>query len=63
MLWQTFTQHKKVLVYLSRILYPLDKKLGGPQRRSGRYGVEKKSLPPAGNGIPSTQLVALRYTD
>jgi hypothetical protein len=28
---------------------PIDRKLGGPQRRSGRYGEEKNPLTPAGN--------------
>jgi hypothetical protein len=29
--------------------YPLDRRLGGPQSRSGRGGEEKNSQPPAGN--------------
>jgi hypothetical protein len=28
--------------------YPLDRRLGGPQRRSGRGGLEKNSQPPPG---------------
>jgi hypothetical protein len=28
---------------------PLDRRLGGPQSRSGRGGEEKNSQPPAGN--------------
>jgi hypothetical protein len=35
--------------------YPLDRRLGGPQSRSGRCGVE--------NRIPAVQPVACRYTD
>jgi hypothetical protein len=30
--------------------YPLDRRLGGPQNRSGRGGEEKNSQPPAGEG-------------
>jgi hypothetical protein len=30
------------------LLYPLDRRLGGHQRRSGRGGVEKNSQPPPG---------------
>jgi hypothetical protein len=29
-------------------LYPLDRRLGGPQSRSGRSGEEKNSQPPPG---------------
>jgi len=28
--------------------YPLDRRLGGPQRSSGRGGLDKKSQPPPG---------------
>jgi hypothetical protein len=35
--------------------YPLDKRLGGPQSRSGRYGEER-------NLTPAFQPVARRYT-
>jgi hypothetical protein len=42
--------------------YPLDKRKGGPQRRSGRCG-EEKNLAPAGNRTPAAQSVARRYTD
>jgi hypothetical protein len=39
--------------------YPLDRRLGRPQSRSGGGGEEKKSIPaPAGNRIPAVQLVA-----
>jgi hypothetical protein len=41
--------------------YPLDKKLGGPQSRSGSY--EEKSHAPAENRTPAVQPVACRYTD
>jgi hypothetical protein len=43
-------------------MYPLEKRLGGPQSRSARYGKEK-SLPPAGSLSPAVQLAACRYTD
>jgi hypothetical protein len=39
-------------------LYPLDRKLGGPQSRSGRGDEEKNSQSP-----PIIQPVAQRYTD
>jgi hypothetical protein len=46
--------------------YPLDSKLGGPHRRSGRYG-EVKILDPTGTRTPShssiVQPVGSRYTD
>lgn len=41
--------------------YPLNKKLGGPQRRSGRFGGEKNSFPD-GTATPhrtSCSLVAI----
>jgi len=37
--------------------YPLDRRLGGPQRRSGRGGEEKIPMP-AGNRNPMVQPVA-----
>jgi hypothetical protein len=45
--------------------YPLDRRLGGPQSRSGRRGEEKIHDP---TGIrtptyPSSNVVASRYTD
>jgi hypothetical protein len=45
--------------------YPLDRRLDGPQSRSGRFG-EEKILDPTGTRIPDpsvVQLVASRYTD
>jgi hypothetical protein len=42
--------------------YPLDRRLGGPQSRSGHYG-EEKNLTPAGNRTPVVQPIACRYTD
>jgi hypothetical protein len=42
--------------------YPLDRRLGGPHSRSGRYG-EDKSLASAGNRPPAGLPVARRYTD
>jgi hypothetical protein len=42
--------------------YPLERRLGGPQGRSGRCG-EEKNLASAGNRTPAVQLVARRYTD
>jgi hypothetical protein len=43
--------------------YPLDRRLGGPQSRSGRGGEEKNSQPLQGLDPPIVQLVAQRYTD
>jgi hypothetical protein len=34
--------------------YPLDRRLGGPQSRSGRGGEEKNSQPPPGIEPPSS---------
>jgi hypothetical protein len=54
----------RLLLYLrgSSPMYPLDKRLDGPQSRSGPY--EKESnLAPAGNLTPVVQLVARRCTD
>jgi hypothetical protein len=42
--------------------YPLDKRLGGPQSRSGHGGEEKNSHPIKGLEPPIIQLVAHRYT-
>jgi hypothetical protein len=36
-----------------RPCYPLDRKLGGPQSRSGRCGIKKRSLVPAENRTPA----------
>jgi hypothetical protein len=41
--------------------YPLERKLGGPQSRSGRCGAEK-NLDPSGNRTPAVQRVAHRCT-
>jgi hypothetical protein len=38
--------------------YPLDRRLGGPQNRPGRYR-EKKNIAPAGNPTPAVQPVAI----
>jgi hypothetical protein len=46
----------------NRPRHPLDRKLGGPQSRSGRCE-EDKNLPPAGNTTRSVQPVARHYTD
>jgi hypothetical protein len=37
--------------------YPLDRRLGGPQSRSGHNGEEKNSQPPAGNPTPGHPIV------
>jgi hypothetical protein len=44
--------------------YPLDRRLGGPQTRFGRYG-EVKILDPTRTRTPtlSIQSVSIRYTD
>jgi hypothetical protein len=42
--------------------YPLDTRLGGPQRRFGHGGEEKNSQPLPGLKLPIIQLVAQRYT-
>jgi hypothetical protein len=46
-------------------LYPLDRKLGGHQSRSGRSGEEKNSQPRRESNpkTPIVQSVAQRYTD
>jgi len=41
--------------------YPLDRRLGGPQSRSGRGGEEKNSQSLTGLEHPIIQLVAQRY--
>jgi hypothetical protein len=43
--------------------YPLDKRLSGPQSRSGHCGEEKNLLPPPGNRTPVILPLAHRYTD
>jgi hypothetical protein len=45
--------------------YPLARRLGGPQSRSGRGGEEKNSKPPQESNprTPIVQPVAQRYTD
>jgi hypothetical protein len=42
--------------------YPLDRRLGGAQNRSGLGGDEKNSQPLAGLELPIVQPVAQRYT-
>jgi hypothetical protein len=42
--------------------YPLDRRLGGPQSRSGRGGEEKNSQPLPGIEPPIIQPIAQRYT-
>jgi hypothetical protein len=42
--------------------HPLDRRLGGPQSRSGRGGEEKTSQPLPGFEPPIIQAVAQRYT-
>jgi hypothetical protein len=42
--------------------YPLDRRLGGPQSRSGSGGIEKNSQPLPGLEPPIIQPVAQRYT-
>jgi hypothetical protein len=42
--------------------YPLYRRLGGPQNRSGYYGADK-NLSPAGNRTPAIQPVVCCYTD
>jgi hypothetical protein len=43
--------------------YPLDRRLGGPQSRSGRGAGQKNSQPLPGLEPPIIQPVAQRYTD
>jgi hypothetical protein len=45
-----------------RLLYPLDRRLGGPQSRSGRGSVEENSQSLSGLEPPIIQLVAQLYT-
>jgi hypothetical protein len=42
--------------------YPLDRRLGGPQRRSGRSGEEKNFQPLAGLESPIIHPISQRYT-
>jgi hypothetical protein len=42
--------------------YPLDRRLGGPQSRSGRGGEEKSSQTLPGLELPTIQPVFQRYT-
>jgi hypothetical protein len=42
--------------------HPLDRRLGGPQSRSGLGGKEKNSQPLSGLETPIIQSVAQRYT-
>jgi len=42
--------------------YPLDRRLGGPQNRSGHGGEEKNSQPLPGPKPPIIQPVTQRYT-
>jgi hypothetical protein len=44
------------------VCYPLDRRLGGPQSRSGRGGEEKNSQPLAGLEHPIIKPLAQRYT-
>jgi hypothetical protein len=44
-------------------LYPSDRRLGGPQNRSGRGGKEKNSQTLSGLRLPNIQPVVQRYTD
>jgi hypothetical protein len=43
--------------------YPLDRRLGGPQNRSGRRGLEEKSFAPVEDRTPIVQPVVRHYTD
>jgi hypothetical protein len=42
--------------------FPLNRRVGGPQSRSGRGGVKKNSQPLPGLETPIIQIVAQRYT-
>jgi hypothetical protein len=44
-------------------LYPLDRRLGGPQRRSGRRGESSRPYRDTNSGPSVVQPVASRYTD
>jgi hypothetical protein len=64
------TRRRWVVSFTPRLLYPqgnsprypLDRRLGGPQSRSGRGGEEKNSQPLPGLEPPIIQPVAQRYT-
>jgi hypothetical protein len=51
-----------VLPQGKRLWYPLDRRLGGPQSRSGRGGEEKNSQPLPRLEPPIIQPAAQRYT-
>jgi hypothetical protein len=53
-------RHAPAALYPFR--YTLDKRLGGPQSRSGRRGLEEKSFAPAGDRTPIVQPVVRHYT-
>ena len=52
--------HAPAALPLGKTRYPLYRRLGGPQGRSGQVG---KSLPPPGFDPPTVHSVASRYTD
>jgi hypothetical protein len=63
------TKWRRVVRFVTRLLYPqgrpwypLDRRLGGPQSRSGRGGEEKNSQPLPGLEVPIKQPVAQCYT-
>jgi hypothetical protein len=53
--------HRPLCLQVKSPRYPLDRKLGGPQSRSGRCGDEKNSQPMPRLEPPIIQPVAERY--
>jgi hypothetical protein len=64
------TRWRRVVRFMPRLLYPhekspwypLDRRLGGPQSRSGHGAEEKNFQPLPGLEPPIIQLLAQRYT-
>jgi hypothetical protein len=63
--WRRVVSFKPRQLYPQRksTWYPLDRRLGEPQSRSGRGGEEKNSLPLPGPEPPIVQPLDQRYTD
>jgi hypothetical protein len=60
--WVVSFKHRQVYLQGKSLWYPLDRRLGGPQCRSGRGGEEKNSWSLPGLEPLIIQPVAQRYT-